>query len=864
MATEHIKVERHILKDGKYQLLSQYTNSESVEMNDGTDLETKMSEVDKNISDEIDRAKNAESTLDTNKVDKTTVAASSTLGLVKSGTDITVDSSGNVSVNDNSHKHTVSNISDLTATASELNIMDGVTVTTEEINKLDGLTATTNELNYVDGVTSNIQTQLNAKAPLASPTLTGTPKAPTATSGTNTTQIATTAFVQAAVSSLVDSAPETLNTLNELSAALGDDPNFATTVATQIGSIESDVTDIVDGTTVVAEAEKVNGHTVETDVPSDAVFTDTVTTVSTTGSGNAITALSASNGKITATKGSTFLTKHPTITVSTDTTSSISPSAGDTFTTVDSVVRDANGHVIQINTKDVTLPNTSVVVDNELSETSENPVKNKVVTETINAVKNTTADVITNEINWVKYSSDMSYTFDKILYGNNTFVAITGNWEPIYYSTDGTTWAETALTDGSNKYIYDFTFGNNKFVLCRHYYDENYEKITDIFYSTDAITWTKSVSLSSFHGTVLNYINGKFYCYGDREYNADVNYYGYKSYYSTDGIVWTSGDFYTQYVKDIIYGKNKYVGVNNGILSHSDDGFVWTECTITNGIDGGISGITYGNNKFVAAVSNNLILYSDDGITWFKGSKIEENTYSRLYSITYGNSKFIATGLYNDLFIGNFETLNTSKKVVDAVSDLSCQIQKIASHVGQVIHSTTLDTMEKVIAIYGGTTWEKIEGMFLLGQSSSYAINSTGGSATVTLTKENLPSHTHSTVATATGNQSANHTHTVNGGSTTISSSGAHTHTAKYQADATNSGSAYRFSTNSSASTTTAHIVSSGDHTHTVPAHTHTVGIQSASHTHTLPAMTTTATGSGTAHNNMPPYKTVYIWERTA
>jgi hypothetical protein len=54
------------------------------------------------------------------------------------------------------------------------------------------------ELGYVDGVTSAIQTQLDAKAPLSSPALTGTPTAPTATAGTNTTQLATTAFVTAA------------------------------------------------------------------------------------------------------------------------------------------------------------------------------------------------------------------------------------------------------------------------------------------------------------------------------------------------------------------------------------------------------------------------------------------------------------------------------------------------------------------------------------------------------------------------------------------------------------------------------------------------------------------------------------------
>jgi len=66
-------------------------------------------------------------------------------------------------------------------------------------NITGAVTPTHTELNYVDGVTSAIQTQLDAKAPLASPTLTGTPAAPTAATSTNTTQVATTAFAQAAI-----------------------------------------------------------------------------------------------------------------------------------------------------------------------------------------------------------------------------------------------------------------------------------------------------------------------------------------------------------------------------------------------------------------------------------------------------------------------------------------------------------------------------------------------------------------------------------------------------------------------------------------------------------------------------------------
>ena len=73
-------------------------------------------------------------------------------------------------------------------------------------------------------------------APKASPALTGTPTAPTAGATVNTTQLATTAFVQTAIANLSDSAPATLNTLNELAAALGDDASFSTTVTTSIAT----------------------------------------------------------------------------------------------------------------------------------------------------------------------------------------------------------------------------------------------------------------------------------------------------------------------------------------------------------------------------------------------------------------------------------------------------------------------------------------------------------------------------------------------------------------------------------------------------------------------------------------------------
>ncbi|ENZ2746239.1 phage tail protein, partial [Salmonella enterica] len=72
--------------------------------------------------------------------------------------------------------------------------------------------------------------ELDKKANLDSPNLTGTPTAPTTDESDNSQKIATTAFVRAAIAALVDSSPGALDTLNELAAAIGNDPNFATTM----------------------------------------------------------------------------------------------------------------------------------------------------------------------------------------------------------------------------------------------------------------------------------------------------------------------------------------------------------------------------------------------------------------------------------------------------------------------------------------------------------------------------------------------------------------------------------------------------------------------------------------------------------
>lgn len=117
-------------------------------------------------------------------------------------------------------------------------------------------------------------------APKASPTFTGTPKAPTAAAGNNSTQLANTAFVQAAIAALVASSPAALDTLNELAAALGNDPNFAATMTNALaGKMDkaANGTDIADVSEFLknlglGEAAKRNVGTGENQIPDMASF----------------------------------------------------------------------------------------------------------------------------------------------------------------------------------------------------------------------------------------------------------------------------------------------------------------------------------------------------------------------------------------------------------------------------------------------------------------------------------------------------------------------------------------------------------------------------------------------------------------
>lgn len=103
---------------------------------------------------------------------------------------------------------------------------------------------------------------------------------------------------------------------------------------------------------------------IQTNLDVNSIIADALPklVVSTTGTGNAVTAVtSTADHTITVSKGATFLTAHPSITQGSNTSSTASPAHGGTFTAIDSITKDANGHVTAYNTKTVTLPSETAV-----------------------------------------------------------------------------------------------------------------------------------------------------------------------------------------------------------------------------------------------------------------------------------------------------------------------------------------------------------------------------------------------------------------------------------------------------------------------------------------------------------------------
>ena len=217
---------------------------------------------------------------------------------------------------------------------------------------------------------------------------------------------------------------------------------------------------------------------------------------------------------------------------------------------------------------------------------------------------------------------------------------------------------------------------------------------------------------------------------------------------------------------------------------------------------------------------------------------------------------------------------------INVQGDIKANNLNNISHVGMIIFSNTLSTSDQVAAIYGGTKWELITDRFLIGAGNNYAVNSTGGTTSVTLTANNMPTHNHgypstsSSLAAVTDNHTHTNVHTHAAGSATSgAASSSHYHQLYSEKGTRPKGTDY----GRNVSVTSSDYESLGYNTTTTGAHTHTLSGTFANvsvpanpagaHTHsvTFNAVTSGSAGasSPTAVSVLNPYKAVYIWERT-
>lgn len=163
--------------------------------------------------------------------DTTNVVASLT-----AGSNITIAANGTISSSDTNTTYSVGNggLTEINFTSADNTKLDGIEASadvTDAANVRSAGALMDDEMTDLAGVKAMT---VSALAPLASPTFTGSPSAPTQAEGNSTTRIATTAFVQNEISNVIGGAPEALNTLNELAAAIDDDASYASGITSAL------------------------------------------------------------------------------------------------------------------------------------------------------------------------------------------------------------------------------------------------------------------------------------------------------------------------------------------------------------------------------------------------------------------------------------------------------------------------------------------------------------------------------------------------------------------------------------------------------------------------------------------------------
>ena len=190
------------------------------------------------------------------------------------------------------------------------------------------------------------------------------------------------------------------------------------------------------------------------------------------------------------------------------------------------------------------------------------------------------------------------WTVTSVAYGNGKFVALNKNGDTVdaYYSENGVDWIKST-TSITNSVAGDIVkFYNNRFIVTGKY--------GNIYASDDGITWEYITSINV-TGSIydITYVNGTYIAVGGDSNNG----YSY-TYYSENLSEWISGNGTSGVLTGVAYGNGKFISVNDsGVVFYSEDGITWNE--LGSKSDVSFTSIIYGNYKFVVGASNGKLAY---------------------------------------------------------------------------------------------------------------------------------------------------------------------------------------------------------------------------------------------------------------
>lgn len=215
------------------------------------------------------------------------------------------------------------------------------------------------------------------------------------------------------------------------------------------------------------------------------------------------------------------------------------------------------------------------------------------------------------------------------------------------------------------------------------------------------------------------------------------------------------------------------------------------------------------------------------------------------------------TSLWNEMasVLSNYNITpdaTDNDQLLECLTKLKSEAALAAHPVGSLYWTSSSDNPATT---FGGGTWVQIKDKFILAAGDTYTNGDTGGSATVTLTTDQIPSHTHSGT---TDDGGVDHSHGFSG---TTGGGGGHSHTVYTGVINVGGSTPYGTSYYGGAYGTvqTGNTNYQDNHYHSYSGSTG--GASAYNHKH---GFTTGSVGGGQAHNNMPPYIVKFCWERTA